>query len=65
MYARELSLSVSTITREIKRNRTASRKVYNPCFAQELADGHKDQVRHKKRVPEHLKRRTLTLLKEK
>lgn len=63
--ARELGVSASTITREIKRNSTVSRKVYNPSFAQELASERKDRVRRNRRIPEYLKRRALTLLREK
>ena len=52
--AKTLSVSVSTISREIKRN--SWRKKYRPKEAQELADGRKKRLVNNNRIKKEVKK---------
>lgn len=60
--AKTLSVSVSTISREIKRN--SWRKKYRPKEAQELADGRKKRLVNNHRIKKEVKKRILYYLTE-
>ena len=60
--AKTLSVSVSAISREIKRN--SWRKKYRPKEAQELADGRKKRLVNNHRIKKEVKKRILYYLTE-
>ena len=60
--AETLSVSVSTISREIKRN--SWRKKYRPKEAQELADGRKKRLVNNHCIKKEVKKRILYYLTE-
>lgn len=60
--AKTLNVSVSTVSREIKRN--SWNKKYRPKEAQELADGRKNRLAPNRRIKNEVKKRVLYYLTE-
>lgn len=60
--AKTLNVSVSTVSREIKRN--SWNKKYRPKEAQELADGRKNRLAQNRRIKNEVKKRVLHYLTE-